>query len=482
MAFGLSSAGFSRKRLADIQTEIESALRQKMGNYINLLPSTVFANLIGVFADREATVWEMAEDVYNSQYPDTAEGVSLDNVAAISGLVRQPATYSRVLGVCLFGTTGTVVPAGTQLSVNGNPLAKFTTDVEKTLIAGTDEVQSLTFGTLPGSGTFKLKYIDEETSALAYNVSASALQNAMNALTKLSGVTVTGSVGAGFSITFSGNDGKQPHPLLTVTSNTTGSVATVVATTEGVSQAQVDVTATDLGPVQALYGTLTVIDTPVSGLDSCRNITDAVVGRNQETDLEFRARRAETLQVAGAATPDAIRSRLLNITGVTDALVFENTSQVTLDGRPPKSYEVVVAGGDEQDILDSVWASKPAGIETVGTVVGSVTDSQGVVQTVKFSRPTDVPIYITMSLVTDTTFPATGLTLVQTALINFINNLGIGTDVVVFPQLIVAMGGIPGILDITVAIGKLPSPTLNDNITIAANEIPVTDVTKVLVS
>ena len=483
MAFGLSTEGFSRKRLDDIKGEIEQALRQKFGNFINLLPQSVFGQLVGVFADREAELWEMAEDVYNSQYPDTAEGVSLDNVCALSGIVRQPATKSTILNVCLFGTAGTFVPAGTGFSVAGNPLAKFITNADKTLVAGQDEIQLLTFASLPGSGAFKLKYRGQETTSLAFNTNAASIQSALNALSNLSGVSVSGNFGIGFTITFGGDDGLQPQPLLEVTSNTTGVNTTIVASQEGIAQAQVDCTATEFGPVQALYGTLTVIDTPVSGLDSVKNIEDANLGRDVETDLELRQRRAQTLQVAGAATPDAIRARLLNLTGVTDALIFENiTDVVDIDGRPPKSFECVVAGGDQQEIIDEIWASKPAGIETFGVISGTALDSMGVSHPIEFSRPTNVPIFVDVVLTTDVNFPVSGNDIVRDAIVSHINSLGIGTDVIVYPHLMVSFAGVPGIVDVVLKVGLSASPTLDDNIIIDANEVPVTDNLKVTVA
>lgn len=484
MSFGLTPEGFSRKRLDDIKTEIENDLKNRFGNYINLLPQSVFGQIVGLFSDREAELWEMAEDVYNSQYPDTAEGVSLDNVVALTGITRLGATKSRIMDVALFGDAGTVVPAGTQFSVAGNPNAKFLTDLEVTLGIGVNEIQLLSFATLPMSGSFKLSYRNEVTDLIAFDALATEIQNKLNALEGLEGVIVTGDFNLGFSIEFAGVDGKQDQPLLVVVDNTTGALTTITTTQQGAAQALVDVTAVDFGPTQAIFGTLTVIDTPVSGLDSVKNLDDAVVGRNVETDFELRQRRGLTLQVAGAATPDAIRARLLNLVGVTDVIIFENiTSLPDMDGRPEKSFEAVVAGGDEQEIFDSIYQAKPAGIETFGSEIGSSVDSQGVTHEVRFSRPTNVPIYVSVSLVTDPLrFPANGNDTVRDAIVAFINELGIGSDVIVVPQLICSFAGVQGILDAEIFVGIAPSPTLSDNIIIDANEIPVTDNLKVIVT
>src|SRR5690606_37355383 len=223
---------------------------------------------------------------------------------------------------------------------------------------------------------------------------------------------------------------------------------------------------------------LTVIETPVSGLDRGDNQNSTILGRLIETDAELRIRRANTLTVGRNSTPDAIRSKLLNVEGVTDAFVFENLTLITDGGgRPGKSYEAVVAGGDDQDVADIIWASKPAGMQTWGDEIETVLDSLGVERTVRFSRPGDVPIFVSIDLtVDDDLFPENGAALAQTAIVTWGNTLGIGKDVIVYPQLVAQLNLIPGILDMiiridTSAVSTTPNdPALDDNISIDASE------------
>ena len=135
MTFGVTNEGFIRKRLSDIRLEIEETLRTSLGNQINLLPESVFGQLVGIISERESLIWELSEDVYNSSFPDTAFGASLDNVTALTGITRQGAQESQIFGVRLFGTALSVVPAGTQFQVQGNPNAVFQT-VENATIQG----------------------------------------------------------------------------------------------------------------------------------------------------------------------------------------------------------------------------------------------------------------------------------------------------------------------------------------------------------
>lgn len=88
--------------------------------------------------------------------------------------------------------------------------------------AGTDEVQFISFPFVPDSGSFALQFGPETTALIAFSDTALSIQTALNALTGLSAVTVTGDFTNGFEITFTGADGLQNQPLLAVVSNTLG--------------------------------------------------------------------------------------------------------------------------------------------------------------------------------------------------------------------------------------------------------------------
>lgn len=473
--YGISTEGFRKKRLSDIKTEVEDTLKTLLGNNINLLPSSVLANLTGVYSDRESLLWELAEQVYNSQYLNSADGINLDNVMTLLGVTRLPQTKSLQKALHLFGDVGTLVPAGTKVSVVGSPTSVFETVSATTLVAGTDEVQTLSFFAVPVAGSFRLKYLDQETGILNFNATDVQIQTALNALSKLEGITVVGNFAGGFVITFAGDSGKINHDLLLVTSNTLAVVATVAQTTAGVPQGTTDALCTAFGPVVAPAFTLSNIDTPVVGLNRTTNPTDATIGRNTETDSELRVRSIIGQKSRGASTVEAIRARLLEVSGVTQAIVFQNeTMLVNADGLPPKSFRPYVQGGLDADIFQAVWLSKPAGIQSDGTVTGTITDSQGLTQNIAFERPVVKPVYITVEISRDVAkFPANGATLVRSALATFINALEIGSDVIVYPSLIASLDSIVGINDVEIGVGFAAAPPLGQdaNLSIAINEI-----------
>lgn len=484
MAYGLSTTGFRRKRQADILDEMKTTARATFGANINLQPTSILMQLLGIFSEREALIWELAEAVYNSQYPDTAEGVQLDNIASISGVVRLPAQPSRINNVHMKGDVGTVIPAGTTFSVVGNPTARFRSDGAVTLIAGQDEVQKITFGAVPTSGSFKLGHLGVVTDAIPFSATAQVVQDALNALQYLSTVLVTGNFTTGFTITFQDSDGKIDQPILVISDKTLTASAVAVTTTvieqvKGIPQGSVNVTADTDGPTDAPIYTLTVIETPVTGLDAVLNLEEVILGRNEETDGEYRIRRIESLQRAGSATVEAIRARLLEIQEVNEVVIFENITMATdSNGLPPKSFKAFVQGGDDQEVADAIWKNKPAGIETFGAVTKTVVDSQGVNQTINFSRPTEVPIYITIEIRKDTSplsqwATLTGPDLVKEALVNHVAGFKIGQDVIVYPKLIASLNSIAGIDDVRIGVAKTAAPALDTdaNVVIQSNEI-----------
>lgn len=160
------------------------------------------------------------------------------------------------------------------------------------------------------------------------------------------------------------------------------------------------------GPTRANAGTLTVRDTLITGWESVTNPADAEPGSNVESDAAYRARREDELAGQGGGTVDGIRAHLLQLGTVTAASVAENTSIGPVDGLPPKSFCAIVrstAGADDaQAIADVLWAYKPAGIEAFGTEPPvEVVDSEGTTHQVRFSRPTETPVYLAMRLTTD---------------------------------------------------------------------------------
>ncbi len=161
-------------------------------------------------------------------------------------------------------------------------------------------------------------------------------------------------------------------------------------------------------PINA--ATLTVITTPIVGLNSVTNPTDAILGKEIDTTEELLVRREDELAELGDGTPDAIRAHVLAIEidgdrPVLECSVFVNDGD-TIDalGLPGHSMEVLVFDGVGQDadddvIAQTIWDSKPGGTQMVGSETGTAIDSEGDAQVVHFSRPalTGVDVDVTIN-------------------------------------------------------------------------------------
>jgi hypothetical protein len=104
---------------------------------------------------------------------------------------------------------------------------------------GTSEVQTVTITGDPTGGDFTLIYDGEETTPIAFDAAATAVQSALNALSNLDGVAVTGDAGGPYTVTFPLAMGNADQLGSDDTGLTGGTAPTVdvVTTTAGVPTA-----------------------------------------------------------------------------------------------------------------------------------------------------------------------------------------------------------------------------------------------------
>jgi len=114
--FGLTSTGFKLKRLSDILSDLNAGVTSTFGSF-NTAADSAMGQFMGIFAAVAAERWEVDEDVYFSQYPATAEGVSLDNASELVGVIRLAASKSLALA-SISGNESTLVPAGSIIKAS----------------------------------------------------------------------------------------------------------------------------------------------------------------------------------------------------------------------------------------------------------------------------------------------------------------------------------------------------------------------------
>lgn len=323
----------------------------------------------------------------------------------------------------------------------------------------------------------------------SYNPSASqgvALSN----LVQLNGIVRLEASGSTVILTITGIPATViPLGSLVSTTDTSLQFATSIEVTiPGGGSIAVAAEAVSTGPNEALTGTITSIDTPITGWATVDNLADATPGSDVETDVELRARRSASISSNAQVVLEAILAAVRAVDGVDSASIIENDTDVIVSGQPAHSFQVVVVGGADQDISDAIFSTKPIGIQSFGTTSGSVTDSQGIAHDIDFSRPTEIPIFVAVVIVKDSDYPITGDDDMKQAIVDYANGIlvegrgfALGDDVV-FSRMYTPVNSIPSHSVTSIDIDTSGPPTGMSDIVIAVNEISVFTIANITVN
>ena len=472
---GLSTTGFEVKRLTDIVASLQTRAKAQFGNDVNLDADSVLGQHIAIIAAEIADVWEGAGGAYSAAYPSSATGISLDYVGdyvAISRLAERKTSAS----LKMTGDVGSIVKVGSLVAQAGSGI-RYATSTALTLSSAAFNEVVVVVGTLANSTAYSIT-IGGIVCTYTSDASATATEILDGLVAAITGTTTATAVNVADVLTITA-PGITEETLSVGAGLTINSISRIVL-----------VEAVDVGPNTAEADTITVQVTPLSGITAITNPSPATVGRFEETDTEFRQRRYESVQIIGAGTAEAIRAKLRQLSTVTTASVIENTSDSTdVDGRPPHSFECIVAGGTDAEIAATIWETKPAGIQTYGSVPVVIYDSEGDPHTMNFSRPTSVYIHVQIvyTVNSEETFPATGEAGIAAAVLAYGTPLQIGQDIITQRFMGPIYTAVPGIstLDIQLATspdGITPGAFSAANVVLGRYEQPLFAANRISVS
>jgi uncharacterized phage protein gp47/JayE len=235
-------------------------------------------------------------------------------------------------------------------------------------------------------------------------------------------------------------------------------------------------------------GTITKIKNPVNGISQITHQSLLSQGLDRETDLEFRERYKESVAKGGASTLDSIEAAILEVSNVIQAIVLENDTMTTdSSGRPPKSIEAIVLGGEDADIGQAIFATKAAGIQPYGNVITNVTDKSGRIHHVSFTRAQEVDVYVKIQVTKNAGYPSDGDSRLKDQVISYIGGVDsrniynrglLMGETVVYMQIPMAID-IPGIEDLALTIGTGPNPAGTVNIPLQNHQKARTGLDKV---
>ena len=442
-AFGLFPEGFLAPTIDDLRSEMEQDWRDDFGINFPLGDSTLAGFLTGVLTERLALLWDQEQRVYDASDRDSSTGAALKALGILVGTFAPERTFSSaVLTLC--GDPGTPIPA---LSSARTP----------------DTLR--VFSTLDDDSAPSIVALAARVSATTYAVLDRVTSNV-----RCYQCTVGG---------LSGSGGDAPSS--TALDITDGEVHwTYIG--EGLGAVDVVSHCDVPGPVEAAARGITEPVTPIPGVNTWTNLEDAEPGSDELSDEDFRLLIENEVAAPGTGTAAAVAADVRQITGVTYVKVFVNETEIVdSDGVGPHSFETLVQGGTDQQIRDAILANKPAGIATFGSVSGTAVDDEGKIHTIRFSRPTTLPIYVQVTLTKD---PATyaGDDAVKLAVATAPSPIG---QSVVAARVSAAVFSVTGLVDVPrsgslggVLVSLSPSPTSDATIAVTSRQLATFDTSR----
>lgn len=145
----------------------------------------------------------------------------------------------------------------------------------------------------------------------------------------------------------------------------------------------------------------------VRGVTGITAAFDAVPGRAEETDPQFRQRRNRSLENPAYSTVGGLYARLANLPGVTDLQVYENDqpNDDPITGLPANSVWAVVENGTIDDIAETLTKHRTSGCQTVGDLTGTFVETlihpNGselfITHLMRFDRPRYVDLHVQLT-------------------------------------------------------------------------------------
>jgi len=473
MEYGLTKNGFISKPLSVLLEEERAAYKAAFGEDIDISDDSVAGKYIGNQVAKFTQLWELLDGLWSVGDVDSAKGIYLDRLARLVNVERVAAIKTQVTE-CIWGDEGTSIQSRSlaKLSTTGDIF--FLRDAVKinreNLIGFWIKISSVEPGEIY---SFQIKGLTISYTAIVDDDEESitlALKEKIE--TELPGL---------FTVENFGKDGLKVHitdgvsPFVFETNDEKIEVVLL-----GAYAVYLAVTA---GNIFVPIGTLTKLVSNIS-VDSIYNYATGLTGRAMESDTELRFNMGNRAKQA-LANEIAIQSKIaMEVPGVEYSKVYSNRTMQEYNGRPPKSYETVVIGGDERTIAQTIFDSGPAGVQPFGNTTVTIYDSEGSPWEIGFSRPVNQYIWIKIGIAKyhEELFPINGNDLIKDNIVTWSkNNLGVGVDLI-YQRLGIPVYTVSGIANADIKVARttnLNPPAeeeyKSENIEIGEVEIAVFD-------
>lgn len=418
---GLTNNGLSVKRLQEVRNEITRRLELFFGEGINTTEDSVFGQVRDSVAPGEASIWEQLQSVYDSQFPSRAVGQQLDDNCNLVGVFRKTNLNSYV-PISITGDDGTTIVQGFTVAVNTTK-EEFEVPSQTMISSIATTTTLISIDAIANSTVYKVTIdgVDSTYTSDSTATEAEIVSGLITAIPITDATLSAASTSNSNEILISSND---PMDKKKIEVDSKISILKVTSIAPMVSKR--------LGAIEAPVGQLIDVKTFVSGVDSAVNYVSADLGVLRESDPELRERRDIELAKTASTNILAIYTRVRMVEGVRSCVVLENyTNSTDGNGLSPHSVRVVVDGGEDLDVAQAIFDSKPVGTDMNGNESVAIPDSMGTTSTILFDRPSIVPIFIKMKLTKFPEYPSNGDNDIKNNLFKYgVDNLFSGDDVV----------------------------------------------------
>lgn len=205
-------------------------------------------------------------------------------------------------------------------------------------------------------------------------------------------------------------------------------------------------TAEKPGAILALPNSITTISKPMRGWHSVNNPQASTLGAPVESNTKLRQRQALSTAIPSRSYTEGILGALFSLDGVSRCKVYENKKPIENDiGLPPNSLAVVVAGGDDQAIAETIRVKKAPGCDLYGNTTVVRPTVYGDPVSIEYWRPNQVVVGLKLELRTTTDYTVDIGEQIKYAIADYVNQLDIG-DRISLNKLYVP-GGLYGALE-----------------------------------
>ncbi len=238
----------------------------------------------------------------------------------------------------------------------------------------------------------------------------------------------------------------------------------------------------ETGEIACAAGELNKIIDGTFGWETITNSSPAILGTERESDAHFKQRFLNSGLFTGKALLENYYKVLLDTENVKSAFVYDNYTSETIVYDTvsilPHSVYCCVDGGGNEDIAKAIFSVKSAGCGYTGENSIQIRDEWfGALYSVKFSRPENVDIYISITVDRGTSASTELEDTVKNAIIAFANGeisgyggLNIGVSVSPFEIAAAVNTAISGITVKNLLVGISEEEISTDEIKIHVNQ------------